>query len=228
MDNPNDPDDQVSIDPFPGVKIPEWLVRAVGPRLTRRGQILASVAAVIVIGGVLGGLKLAGVIWTAQPPQWVSALGPGVTVADPEQLAPGHGSPGAAFAGALASMTGKHPAAACGYVYLGPAAHCAVSDDRTPEDQLPYAVSVKTGYVATDGTHALLGYTGEICSPGTLPRCLANADPAAVFSAGRSFGALWTLTVNPSFDVIGSYTLLPCVELGGKWYIGAGPAAGGS
>ncbi|HSZ40650.1 MAG TPA: hypothetical protein VK817_11885 [Trebonia sp.] len=91
MDNPNDSDDEVSIDPFPGVKIPEWLVRAVGPRLTGRGRI-----------------------------------------------------------------------------------------------------------------------------------------PAAIFSAGRSFGALWTLTVNPGFDDIGSYTLLPCVELGGKWYVGAGPAAGGS
>jgi hypothetical protein len=228
MDNPNDPEDEVSLDPFPGVRIPDWVAGAGEPRLTRRARILASVVAVVVIGGVLGGLKVAGVLWTTPPPKWVSELGPGVTVTGPARDTPGHGSPGAAFAGVLASLSAKDPVSVCDYILYGPRARCRTDYSRVTRGQLPYAVSVKTGYVAIDGTRALLGYTGELCSPGSIPRCIANDNPAAIFSAGRSFGALWTLTVNPSFEPAPMYSLLPCVEVGGKWYYGAGPAAGGS
>jgi hypothetical protein len=34
-------------------------------------------------------------------------------------------------------------------------------------------------------------------------------------------GLLWEQTANPNSDIF-SYTLLPCSEVGGKWYVGRG------
>jgi hypothetical protein len=228
MANPDDPEDEVSLDPFPGVRIPDWLAGTGEPRLTRRARILVSVVAVVVIGGVLGGLKLAGVLWTIPPPKWVSELGPGVTVTGPARYTPGHGSPGAAFAGVLASLSAKDPSSVCDYILYGPQARCRTDYRHATRAELPYAVAAKTGYVAIDGTRALLGYTGGLCAPGSIPRCISNDDPSAIFSEGQPFGTLWTLTVNPSFEPAPTYSLLPCVEVDGKWYYGTGPAAGGS
>ncbi|MGH3166712.1 MAG: hypothetical protein ACRDN0_12580 [Trebonia sp.] len=228
MDDPNGPDDEITIDPFPAVRVPEWLAGGGGrlTRLTRRGRFLAAAAGVIVVAAVLGTLKLAGVMWTSAPP-WASALGPGVTVTGPGPVASGHGSPGAAFAGFLAALSAKDPTAACDYLYLGLASRCDPEMSRIPRRLLPYGVSVEIGYVAIDGKRALLGFTGKICSPGATPRCLANTDPAAIFSTGKSFAALWTQALSPDGSP-SVYTLLPCAEAGGKWYYGAGPAASGS
>jgi hypothetical protein len=196
-----------------------------GTRLTRRGRVLAAVGAAVVIAVTSGALKLTGAIWASAPPAWVSALGAGVTVTGPGQAAPGHGSPGAAFAGVLASLSAKDPALACDYVFPG-TARCGPA--QVPRSQIPYGVSVSTGYVAIDGTRALLGFTGKICSPGSTPGCLANTNPAAIFSEGKTFGALWMQTVAPESGGTSSYALLPCAEVDGKWYFGAGAAAGGS
>ena len=51
--------------------------------------------------------------------------------------------------------------------------------------------------------------------------CLTNVDPSAIFSAGNTFTTLWAQTVNPASSH--AYTLLPCVEVGGKWYFGPEP-----
>jgi hypothetical protein len=232
MDNPDGPDDEIAFDPLPAPHIPipravaviagriprKWPLRD-GRRPTWRGWLLAAVAAVVVIGA----LQLAGVIWTSAPPQWVTALGTGVTVTGPGQVAPGHGSPGAALTGLVAALSSKDPAASCGYTFVRPAARCEVLIGQLPRNQLPYGVSFKIGYVAVSGTRALVGFTGERCSPGATPECMTNTNPAAIFSAGDTFAALWTQTVAPVFNSPSSYRLQPCVEAGGKWYVGSGP-----
>jgi hypothetical protein len=236
MDDSSDPGDEISIDPLPapGIPIP-GAARAIVSRISRewpagnwrrpawQGWLLAAIAAVVVIGA----LKLDGVIWTSPPPRWVPALGPGVTVTGPGQVAPGHDSPGAVMAGLLAAMSSKDPAAFCGYAYASASsvAQCKAAISRAPGNKTPY-VSLKVGYVAIDGTHALVGTTGKICRPGSRPECVTNADPATIFSAGSTFTALWTQTVNPTPGNPASgngYTLFPCAEVGGKWYFGSDP-----
>jgi hypothetical protein len=234
------PDDEITIGPLPLPRIPVPRAVAVtadrirrarwseaGRRRTRRGLLLAALA-VVAVAGATGALKLAGVIWTSSPPAWAAALGPGVTVTAPGQAAPGHGSPGAALAGYLAALSANDPATACGYVAAGPAARCTAPSGQSARNRLPYGVSVKTGYVAVDGTRALVGFTGKICSPGATPlhratpACMANANPAAVFSAGNTFAVLWTRATSPVSGDAATYVLLPCVEEGGKWYVGSG------
>jgi hypothetical protein len=119
-------------------------------RPTWRGWLLAAFAAVVVIGA----LKLAGVIWTSAPPQWVTTLGTGVTVTGPEHVAPGHGSPGAALTGVMAALSSKDSAAFCGYMFVSSAARCTGPSGQGSRDRLPYGVSVKIGYVAIAGTRA--------------------------------------------------------------------------
>jgi hypothetical protein len=233
LDDSGGPDDEITFDPLPAPRIPipravaviagriprEWPLRN-GRRPTWRGWLLAAVAAV----AVTGALTLAGVIGTSAPPRWVTALGTGVTVTGPGQVAPGHGSPGAALTGLLAALSSKDPATLCGYIFVGPAAQCEVPSGQGSRNWLPYRVSVKIGYVAISGTHALVGFTGKICTPRATPECMANTSPAAIFSAGDTFAALWTQTVHPNSSDIPSYSLWPCVEVGGKWYVGPGPA----
>jgi hypothetical protein len=136
----------------------------------------------------------------------------------PEQVASGHGSPGAALTGFLAALSSKNPATSCGYIFLG-SARCRVQTGQGSRDQLPYGVSVKIGYVAVGGTRALIGFTGKICWTGATPEYMANTNPASLFSAGNTFAALWTQTVNPNSSDTFSYRLLPCVEVGGQWYV---------
>ncbi|HTU73790.1 MAG TPA: hypothetical protein VMG38_09750 [Trebonia sp.] len=230
MDNPSS-DDEVAIDPLPMPSIPvPGVVLAIAGRARRqwpairnwgrswRGGLVATVAAVVVIGV----LRLTGVLWTTPPPAWISALGPSVTVTGPEQAAPGHGSPGAVVVGALAALSSDDPAAACGYLY-GQGAQCEAALSHTPRDQRPYVVSIKIGYVATDGTRGLVGFTGKICSPGNTPECVTNTDPAAIFSGGSSFTMLWTQTTSATFGN-SEYLLQACFETGGKWYLGTGPS----
>jgi hypothetical protein len=229
MDSSSDPDDEVAIDPLPlpGIPIPPVLPAIMGRArrellaesgrgLTWQGWLAAAIAAVVLIGT----LKLAGAIWTSPPPRWVPALGPGVTVTGPEQVAPGQGSPGAVLAGVLAAVSSKDLAAAC--VYLDASGtRCKGQYSRVPRNELPYAVSVKVGYVAIDGARALVGFTGRLCFPGNTPECVTNADPAAIFSAGSTFTTLWAQATTPSLG--GGYWLQPCFKTGGKWYLGSGP-----
>jgi len=206
-------DDEIAMGPRP---LPKWLA-ARRSRPGRRGWLVGGVAAVLVIGS----LKLAGVIWTSPPPKWIAALGKGVTVTGPEQVAPGHESPGAALAGLVTGLSSTDPAAACGYMIAGSVTQCEAQLSRAPRSQLPHFASFRIGYVATSGTHALVGYTGKICSPGDKPECSANNDPAAVFSAGSTFAVLWFERVDSISN--SGYQLLPCAEVGGKWYYGPQP-----
>jgi hypothetical protein len=235
MDDYNGQDDEIAIDPVALPGIPIFLaVSTIAGRLRRqllvegkrrptgRGWLLAAIAAVTVIAA----LKLAGLIWTSTPPRWVPALGPGVTVTGPRQAAPGHGSPGAVLAGVFASLSAHVPAMICDYEY-GSVAQCEQLYRGVSRSQLADVVSVRIGYVATDGTRALVGFTGKVCFPSAPSQCIANRDPAAIFSSGSTFAALWAQTTGPSSS--GGYGLLPCIEVGGKWYLGTtGPGQSAS
>jgi hypothetical protein len=84
---------------------------------------------------------------------------------------------------------------------------------------MPYDKNPGLGYVAIDGTQALVGTTGEYCSPGSSPECFTNNDPSALFDSGKSFSALWTTAVAAANSSSGNaYQLDPCLEIGGKWY----------
>ena len=78
----------------------------------------------------------------------------------------------------------------------------------------------RLGYVAIDGNRALVGLTGTNCNPNEKPRCDTNTDPAALFSSHRSFGTLYTeaLAGQNSNTTANTYSLAPCIEVGGKWY----------
>jgi hypothetical protein len=232
MGNSSDPDDEITIDPLsvPAIPVPR-AVRAIAGRISRewrmgswrrltwRSWLLAAIAAAVVIGT----LKLAGVIWTSAPPRWVATLGAGVTVTDPGQVAPGHGSPGAAVAGVLASLSSHDPAAMCGYTYAdaNSVGQCKAQITRASRGRAAYVASVRIGYVAIDGTRALVGFTGKICPPGSTRECVQNADLSAIYSAGGIFTQLWAHAVNPTSS--SAYSLLPCVKVGGEWYFGPDP-----
>jgi hypothetical protein len=235
MDDPNGLSDEIAIDPLvaPNMRVPRVVTAISGriprgwrPRNRRRLTWLASLAAAIAAVAVIGALKLAGVIWMTPPPKWVAALGAGVVVTGPAQVAPGQNSPGAALAGVLASLSSPDPGSSCDFALVGPVGQCRTQFNKIPRDQLPYTKSIKIGYVAIDGTRALVGYTGTICTPGDTPECKTNTDPAAIFSTGYTFAWLWQQTVGPTFGH--PYALLPCVELNGKWYFGTATSASDS
>jgi hypothetical protein len=75
------------------------------------------------------------------------------------------------------------------------------------------------GYTAIDGGRALVGTTGTFCSPEATPKCITNDDPVAVLSSGKSFSTLWNETIHST----GGYSLVPCIKVGGKWYLDAQP-----
>jgi hypothetical protein len=164
---------------------------------------------------------------TASPsssaPSWASALGSGVTVVAPETAVPGNDSPGAVMVGVTDALNTKKYTALCSYVLPGDQSKCrtelgAVSPSMLAS-QMPFAKNAGLGYVAIDGTEALIGTTGEYCAPGQSPECYTNSNPAAIFNSGKSFSALWkTAVAQASSTSSNTYTLSPCVEVGGKWY----------
>lgn len=148
-------------------------------------------------------------------PSWASALGAGVTVVVPQSASPGHGSPGSVIAGLAGSLTSKHQVDQCAYVPPDDQAPCRSQVSQIPATQQPYDTNFALGYVVISGDKAVVGMTGKFCTPGQSPECFTNDDPAAIFSTAKSFAALWANAIKPSK----SYSLNPCIEIGGKWYI---------
>jgi hypothetical protein len=140
-----------------------------------------------------------------------------VTVTAPQSVAPGHGSPGAAVAGEIAALDAKNFAGACEYLDPTAVAQCKSETSQVAAKELPYAKNAAIGYVAIDGNKALVGTTGKYCSPADSPECFTNTDPAAIFSSGKSFSQQWS-AANAS-SPSNAYSLAPCIEINGKWYI---------
>jgi hypothetical protein len=173
--------------------------------------------------GLAGLLAAAGCSSTSQTalPSWASALGAGVTVTAPARVAPGDGSPGAAVEGVLDAFAAKRYTAECAYLEPSAQAPCASGAAQLSSGSAPYTKNAAIGYVAIHGDEALVGTTGTFCSPDQTPQCFSNRDPAAIFSSGKPFSALWAEANKTSSQ--NAYMLVPCIEVGGKWYVYAPP-----
>jgi hypothetical protein len=185
--------------------------------MAKAGAMLASgTAALLALGGCSSN----------SAPSWASALGSGVTVVAPQPAAPGNGSPGAVMTGFIDALNAKNYTAVCSYVLPSTQSKCrALFSSVSPSllaTKMPFAKNSGLGYVAIDGTEALIGTTGEYCAPGQSPECYTNKSPAAILNSGKSFSALWkTAVAETSSNSTGPnvYTLFPCEEVGGKWYL---------
>jgi hypothetical protein len=161
---------------------------------------------------------------SSSAPSWASALGSGVTVVAPETTAPGNDSPGAVMTGFIDAINAKKYTALCSYLLPSDQSKCRTVfgsvNMSALAGQMPTDKNIKLGYVAIDGTEALIGMTGEECAPGQSPECSTNNSPAAILDSGKSFSALWKTAVAEanSSSSSNAYTLSPCVEIGGKWY----------
>jgi hypothetical protein len=166
--------------------------------------------------GVAGLVAASGCSSSSQP-SWVPDLGPGVTVVAPAQVTPGHESPGAAIAALFAAISARQYLAICDYVEPRVQAACRSAEARAAPDSQQSARNAAIGYVAIRGDQALVGSTGMFCVPAKTRRCFTNSDPAAIFSGGKSFGALWAQANRASSQNV--YMLAPCVKVGGRWYL---------
>ena len=154
-------------------------------------------------------------------PSWAAGLGTGGTVTGPATVAPGNDSPGAAVQGVLAAVSAKNYAGECAFLLPSAQSSCASGATELSPTDAPSVKTPAVGYVAIKGSQALVGTTGTYCTPGETPQCFTNNDPAAIFSGGKSFSTLWTEANNSTSDQ-NVYTLAPCVEVNGKWYVNAG------
>jgi hypothetical protein len=141
-----------------------------------------------------------------------------VTITAPATVSAGSDSPGAAVEGVLASVSAKNYAGECNYVLPSAQADCKSGAAQLTSGNAPSVKNPGIGYVAVKGTQALVGTTGTYCTPGETPECFTNTDPAAVLSGGKSFTTLWTDANNNSSSQ-NVYTLAPCVQVNGKWYV---------
>lgn len=149
-------------------------------------------------------------------PSWAASLGAGVTVTAPQAFSPGTDSPGAAVQGELSAFASKKPTTLCDYQQPSFQAQCKAGISQVPADHLPFASNTAIGWVAIQGTKALVGTTGKYCTPGQTPECFTNSDPAALFTSAKTFSQLWSDAVK---SPVNAYSLAPCVQVGGKWYI---------
>jgi hypothetical protein len=155
-------------------------------------------------------------------PSWAAALGSAVTVMPPTSASPGLGSPQAAVTGDVENIESGQFLADCAYVEPDEQAECKSSlSSLGPSAMASAAGTAKNfaiGYTVVDGNEALVGTTGTFCSPDSSPSCFTNTDPAAIFSTGKSFATLWS-EANGDQTSSSAYSLAPCIEVGGKWYL---------
>lgn len=191
--------------------------------------VCVTVAAVAVTAAACGssgsgasGGSAAGAVAASAKPSWASALGSGVTIDGPGSASPGNGSPAAVVAGVVAAENSGNYTSVCSYYEPTTQSECksqvsaAVSASPSAvASAIGHASNVGIGYTAIHGTEALVGTTGTFCASGS---CFTNTNPAAIFSSGKSFSDLWSAAVGTESSS-NSYSLAPCTELNGKWYI---------
>lgn len=140
---------------------------------------------------------------------------------NPAPASPGNGSPAEPVQGVFTALAAKQFAKVCDYYAPDVRSQCQADlTNGAPASQMPSATNTAIGYVAVDGTQALVGTTGTFCALDRTPRCYTNTNPAAIFSSGRPFAELWKATAAVSSGP-NAYALAACVEVGGKWYISA-------
>jgi hypothetical protein len=152
-------------------------------------------------------------------PAWVKDLGAGVVVHVPAKATAGHSSAGAAIERLAQAFTARHPLRACGYYVPAIQSLCHHRFAGAPASSMPTVKSFAIGFVAVRGRKALVGTTGTSCLPVGQPACVSNTNPAAVFESGKSFSALWTESIAAANSPVNYYSLVPCVRIGGRWYV---------
>lgn len=152
---------------------------------------------------------------SATAPSWAAALGTGVTVIPPGTTAPGHGSPSAALAGLLLAAKDKSASGYCAYSEPSFQAQCKSAFSQISASQFPTFKNSAPGYIAVDGTKAVMGITGTECQIGQT-ECTTNDDPAAIFTTLHTFSALWKNAMTSSGT---KYSLTPLTEINGNWYL---------
>jgi hypothetical protein len=150
---------------------------------------------------------------------WASALGTGITVIPPAPSAPGNSSPGAVVQGIVTANATNQLASGCAYVEPSFEAQCSQDAASALASQIVSVKNFAIGYVVIDGTQALVGYTGTTCGADLAPQCETNTNPAAIFSTGQSFQTLWTEANDFNSSNANTYSLYPCIEINGQWYI---------
>jgi hypothetical protein len=154
------------------------------------------------------------------PPAWAAKLGSGVSVTSPQSVSAGNDSPGAAAWGYLNAVAGKTPSAACAYVQPSAQSSCHQSLDSVTQAQMGTSVkNLAIGWVAINGTKAVVGTTGTVCNKNNTPQCSSNSDPAAILDSGKAFTGLWQASVDAENSTTNVYSLGPCIEVSGKWYV---------
>jgi hypothetical protein len=155
----------------------------------------------------------------AASPAWTSALGTGITVIPPAPAAPGNSSPGAVVEGLVNANVTNQLSRGCAYVEPSFEAQCSQDAASALASQVVSVKDFAIGYVVIDGTEALVGYTGTTCEADLAPECATNTNPAAIFDTGQSFQTLWTEANVFNSSNANVYSLYPCTEINGQWYI---------
>ena len=150
-------------------------------------------------------------------PSWARSLGSGVTVTAPGAAV--SGSPAAVLTRAIAAIESGSYAKICQYLQPSQQPKCKSGFGSAPASAIATAMptfkNLTVSYTATDGTKALVGLTGTICSSAQKPSCVTNNDAAAIFDSGRTFAELWMESVTSTSN---GYSLTPMVKVSGKWY----------
>lgn len=153
-------------------------------------------------------------------PAWAPALGAGITVIPPAPAAPGRSSPAAVAQGVVNAGVAGQLSSVCSYVEPSFQAQCNQdASGALGSDAVSYE-NFAIGYVVIHGTEALVGTTGTECDADLTPVCMTNTNPAAIFDTGQSFQTLWTeANAGSPSDDTNSYSLLPCIQINGQWYL---------
>jgi hypothetical protein len=140
-----------------------------------------------------------------------------VTVTAPGAAA--SGSPGAVLASAIAAIEAGSYAKICHYLQPSQQPQCKSEFSSAQASAIATAMptfkNLTVSYTATNGTKALVGLTGTICSPEQKPSCVTNNDAAAIFDSGKTFAELWMESVTSTSN---AYSLTPMIKINGKWY----------
>ena len=150
---------------------------------------------------------------------WAKTLSAGVVVVPPEHTVAGHSSPGAALEGFVSALDARQLKPWCSYYEPSFQATCRKNAGSFVAADLPQFKKFALGYVAIDGDKALVGSTGTDCIANGKPKCATNENPAAIFSTGRTFKALWSETLAAYNNTANVYSLDPCTKITGSWYI---------
>jgi hypothetical protein len=170
--------------------------------------------------GNVTGSAVAATGTTSANPSWAAGLGPAVTVVPPTSATAGNGSPQAVVTGVATVEDSGNYTSVCTYYAPNIQSECksqvSAEVSASPSAMASQVGTIKNlaiGYTAIRGNQALVGATGTFCASG---KCSTNTDPAALFSSGKTFSALWAEADNQNASV---YSLAACTKVDGKWYL---------